>query len=264
MNKAGTMKTIAIVLGILIFIAGFVVWTFSLSKTPILASSTMQCSVVLSDAAGLQTGSPVRISGLNIGSIESLVLQRHTDGKIVALATLTIEKKHLAVVKEPVIVSLGTVGILGDRFIDIQIATENSAAGQVLAPGVTLVAIPTMSIDKMTQLVGNTVERFQGISQRLESIFEETSQITKKLNQEGSVVQTLASKEVGRKLEETFSNLEQVSANANKTFTTINKGGGTLGALLKDRTLYNNLSTLTGAERTDLMSKAIEDIALAP
>ena len=71
------------------------------------------------DATGVAKGSPVRVNGITVGKIESVALSGSRDPKRVVRLTLTIERNSLAMIPVGSYAALGTVTLIGDKFVDI-------------------------------------------------------------------------------------------------------------------------------------------------
>lgn len=238
MIKAGKAKTVFVVGGIVLFVGAFVAWTLSLSKSAILPSSSVGFQIVLDDASGLQPGSPIRAAGLNIGTIDSLELQRQEDGQILVIAQASIQRRYLEALHGDVVATLGSVGILGDRFIGLTPASASAKGAANLAENAKLVAQPTMSLDKITTLASGVLTNMQSVSEKLNTVLDSTST--------------------------SMANIAVASKDGAALVKQLRDGEGTIGALLKDRTIYDNLAAFTGANDNKLIMKSIEDVALAP
>lgn len=238
MIKAGKGKTVLVVAGIIFFIGAFALWTMSLSKRPILPSSSVGFDIVLEDASGLQPGSPIRAAGLNIGTIDSLELQRQDSGEILVLAKASIQRRYLDALKGRVVATLGSVGILGDRFVGLTPAAESSSGAVELAEGARIVAQQTLSMDKLTKLAGGVIENLQNVSVKLNTVLDSTTT--------------------------SMANISAASKDGAVLVRKLRQGEGTIGALLQDRSIYDNVAAFTGAGDNRFITKSIEDVAIPP
>jgi phospholipid/cholesterol/gamma-HCH transport system substrate-binding protein len=241
--------------------------------------------VVFDNAAGLDREASVQIAGVEVGRVESITLK---DGKaLVRLrigANVKLEKDVIAAVK--------THGILGEKYVELYPGTRGSAA---LAPGEQISQTErSADIDRLLQQIGLIADDIRGVTNSLNRVLagqageetisgilgnakdltrnlnnvivsneaalraalENTRQLTENLNQVvtqndekvGQVMDTL--KSASREMEKTFAALSELTGG-------VNRGEGTLGQLLKDKTTVDRLNkTLASLEE---MSQKINE-----
>ena len=233
--------------------------------------------VVFDSAAGLVRDAPVKIAGVEIGRVESITLK---DGKaLVRLrvgANVKLEKDVIAAVKSQ--------GILGDKYVEISPGTHGSA---VLAPGEQIAKTerPT-DIDRLLHQIGLIADDIRGVTSSLNRVLagqageeairsilknakdftqnlntvivsneaalraalENTRQLTGNLNRivtknDENVTQVMDSlKTASLEMEKTFATLSEITGG-------VNRGEGTLGQLIKDKTTVDKLNkTLTSLQ----------------
>jgi phospholipid/cholesterol/gamma-HCH transport system substrate-binding protein len=90
---------------------------------------------VFSDVKGLQSGAPVWFSGVQIGSVKSL---RFEGGEKIT-AVLTIDKSALSYLKKDSTSSILTMGLLGDKYMEISPGSREASS---LQPGDTISGRP--------------------------------------------------------------------------------------------------------------------------
>jgi phospholipid/cholesterol/gamma-HCH transport system substrate-binding protein len=82
--------------------------------------------VLFNNVSGLKTGAPVRIAGVNVGSVLDIEFMSHSmdSGKRVKV-TLSILSKYKKELNKFSLYTIRTEGLLGDQLIDIQQAPDN-------------------------------------------------------------------------------------------------------------------------------------------
>jgi phospholipid/cholesterol/gamma-HCH transport system substrate-binding protein len=233
--------------------------------------------VVLDSAAGLLREAPVQIAGVEVGRVESITLK---DGKALVRLRINANVK----LEKDVMASIKTQGILGDKFIEIYPGTTGApslAAGEQITRverptdldrllyQISLIADDirgvTSSLNRVlagqsgeeaiSGILGNARDLTRNLNQvivsneaALRTTLENTRQLTENLNRVvtnndekvGDVMDGL--KAASREMEKTFATLSDLAGG-------VNRGEGTLGQLLKDKTAVEKLNkTLASLE----------------
>lgn len=207
--------------------------------------------VVIPDAGGLAKGAAVRSGGLKIGHVDSMEFSEDfTSVKV----TMIINDNFKQRVRSDSIVKMQTQGVLGDKFLEITAgtqgspqATENSVieaeSGKdltaVLAEGSSAVQLLRENLANLKQITGAMAKNNQ-----MDHIMKDLGETTANLKdfsrqmKSGSAIQ---------ELNHTLKNLRAVSEK-------MKNGEGTIGALLSDASLYEDLKHLIGgANRNNVL-----------
>src|SRR3970040_63675 len=111
-NTINKMKLgIFISLGITVFIAAI----YFIGEKQQLFRSTFRLSGVFADVAGLQAGNNVRLSGINVGTIENIVMISDTSVRVEILVDESIRK----FIKKDAIAIIGSEGLMGNKILII-------------------------------------------------------------------------------------------------------------------------------------------------
>jgi phospholipid/cholesterol/gamma-HCH transport system substrate-binding protein len=241
-----------------LFVAGglalFVIAVFIIGKQKNLFNPVIGLTTNFRNVSGLQVGNNIRFSGINIGTVNNITIINDTTVSV----DMVIRKEVGQFIKSNCIVSIGSEGLIGDRLLVIsQVAEDYPLAkeGQVLA---SLEPIETDAI----------VANLQGTSKQLE-------EIVLKLNTGGGTLGRLINdtliaenlnetilniKRSTQGLDETMAstrdnvsaimgslqiiagNTEDFTQQLGETMTQINSGHGTLGRLIQDTVIAENLT----------------------
>lgn len=198
---------------------------------------------------GLAEGSVVSLSGITVGNIEKIDFNADIN-KIEV--TLGIDKRYQTRIKEGAKVEIRTAGALGDKFIYILPGDPKSPA---LADGSTLEIAPATDFLGIVSERGKDTEKIFGIIDelyrttktinadgRLNRIMENLASTTGSLKEASADAQKFTSSLVGTnpgQMKNTMARLDSILAK-------IDKGEGTLGALINDPTLHERLKTMLG------------------
>ena len=199
---------------------------------------------VFNNIAGLKEGAPVRVAGLEVGSVEGLQF----DGDRVEV-TMSVRRDMQERVTSASVAALGSVSLLGEAAVDI---TASSGGTPIPEWGY----VPS----------GPSAGSLTDVATRASSGIEELTALLQDVRAgRGTIGQMFTNDSVYRELESLVSGFEEVAQN-------INRGRGTLGRLATDpaaaRSLeasMENLSAITARIRAGegSLGRLLADDALA-
>ncbi|MFN7825238.1 MAG: MlaD family protein [Pseudobdellovibrionaceae bacterium] len=212
------------------------------------------------EVQGLANGSVVSLSGLTVGNVESI--QYLTENKVLRV-TLKIEKSALAMIPSDSRVEIRTQGALGDKYIMIMPGQANTF----------LTENSQLQTDKSKDLIGVIAERGKEADKVFE-IINELYVMTKTMNHEGRFEKIMSNfQDAASELRQTakesrlliseirHENPKKISDSLEKMdriLGKIDRGEGTLGALINDPSLHDSLKGLLGtSERKSNMKSLI-------
>jgi phospholipid/cholesterol/gamma-HCH transport system substrate-binding protein len=176
----------------------------------------------LPEVAGLQSGAPVDLDGLNVGNVESLSLTPHPEDRAHSItAVLRVEKKYQDQIRSDSAASLETQGLLGDRYVTI----SRGLTGTVIPNNGVL---PTKEASGMNEVIAESGDLMQTMNE-VASDLRETIEGINRGN--GSLGKFVKDPELYNHLDAT---LQKVDAIADQ----IQRGQGTLGKLVTSDDLY--------------------------
>ena len=228
------------------------------------------------NAAGLNVGAPIKVGGVDVGSVERISIQ--VDGAAPRVeAVLIIYEPFNALVRDGSTVSLDTQGVLGDKYMAL---TPGPAGGARLPEGASveskesneLSAVVSKSsgiVDNVNDVTAKVKEFTDGlpdpkvlgdISKDIATSAREVAKGLEQLNQPNSALSVVSTGASGRRLETTLANLEAASVSLKTTadnlrasslsarniVAKVEAGEGTLGALINDSSVYDDLKSLLG------------------
>lgn len=184
------------------FIAGgtalFIVAIFLIGKQKNLFSPVFTLSAMFHNVSGLQVGSNIRFSGINVGTVDNISI---VDGSTVRVDML-VRKSVQRFIKGDCEAGIGSAGIIGDRVLSISQGSVDAATvvdGQLIAS-----REPT----EMDAIMGNlkvTVDNAAVVS-------EQAAEITKKINTgNGTLSRIINDSSMGRNVKQTIINLRASS-----------------------------------------------------
>lgn len=198
---------------------------------------------------GLHFGSEVSLSGLRVGTVKKISLAPDNTKELIV--ELSINKTGAERIRKDSVARVVTQGVLGDKYIEISIGDPTSP------PMNSGDFIETSELEDIFTKGGSLVD---DISKQFVKGGELNS-LLKNLNRVAVNLQTITSdlqkgpglgKEIlygssGKKLNESISHLESI-------LSKIDRGQGTLGGLIQDPTVYEDLKTIVGgAKRSSIL-----------
>jgi phospholipid/cholesterol/gamma-HCH transport system substrate-binding protein len=218
----------------------------------------------LNSANGLKEGDPVRMSGIDIGNVESISFPKRRDISGVEVV-LTIDEEARGRIRLDSMAKIGTVGLLGNKFIEITPSYLNKS---VIGEGKEIIGISESDFDRAFYTASNSLKALNKSLTGLEKmlnllvsgegsigklvndpvLFDDTVSVIKKINTLIGEIQR-GKGSVGRLFtEDSFHNvLLSTSKNADNFFQTLNKGN--LSRLSKDKKIYADLKSFVKSSK---------------
>jgi len=203
------------------------------------------------NAGGLQSGSVVRLAGVNVGAVDDVLL----DGAVVEVV-MRIRPDVASMITDRSIAQVGSVSLLGEGAVDITASREGTplsdwsyirsakTPGQIadVAENATqTLAQATAFIEDLRSGKG-TIGRLvteDKLYVQLNAVVKSTDEVIRSIKQAKGPAGTLLNNQAAAKnLERALANLDQVTSN-------LAAGKGTLGTLLNDDALAKSLTSTT-------------------
>jgi phospholipid/cholesterol/gamma-HCH transport system substrate-binding protein len=209
--KVGVLIVIALAIlsGIIILVLGV--------ESPFAKRYTLY--TYLPNIGGLRPDSQVMLEGVTVGTVDDYQFAENDLEKGVRIK-MRILQKYQSRIRTDSIAKLRSLGLLGDKYIEINQGTPN---GRILREGEVITGAPPLDLDEMIAKGSHT---FDNVSDTVNNIKALTQGI---LNGEGTV---------GKLMRD-----EGLYKNANETMRKVHEGKGTASSFLNDPTLYRELST---------------------
>ena len=257
-NAINKMKLgIFISLGITVFILAI----YFIGEKQQLFRSTFRLSGVFRDVGGLQAGNNVRLSGINVGTIDNVSIISDTSVRVVIL----IDESTRKFIRKDAVASIGSEGLMGNKVLIInpgtggkKIIEENDtiATAQPIEIDEILKSLKT-TIDNTSDITGDlakiatNIESGKGTIGRLmmDSSWRQNIQSTIINLKEGSVgFRVFMDKadeldEILTSLKTTIDNTSNITNDLAKISSSIESGRGTIGRLLMDPSSAQNIDT---------------------
>ncbi|MBP7216019.1 MAG: MCE family protein [Candidatus Omnitrophica bacterium] len=190
-------KEFSVGLFVLVCIAGLAYLTFSTGKVD-LKQEGYAIYVLFNDVAGLENKAPVMLNGLEVGKVDGISIAYDADKTQIKLK-LWIDEK--AKIRENPVISIKTLGLMGEKFIQI-----TSAQGEnFLPPEAVITGKPYLDLDALMEEAQAMTQEISGQVSVLLASLNSTVE-----NNQGSVNQIV------KNLEVTTQNFAEFSADVKR------------------------------------------------
>lgn len=214
------------------------------------------------DAGGLKSGAPVRLAGIDVGSVKGVRISGLPESAQAVEIVMQVTRSYQSEIKTDSEAFLAAEGLLGERYINI---SKGSTKAQAISDVAT---IPFHATAEFSELVGGSrdlIDNLNVLTSRLNSVVgkiesgegtvgkllvddslynridltvNEVQKFANQLtNNQGSLGLLLTSDELYRHLDQTLEKLQDVT-------NQIQHGNGTVAKLINDPTLYDKANNL--------------------
>jgi phospholipid/cholesterol/gamma-HCH transport system substrate-binding protein len=226
--KTGIIISIALVILFLgVFFAG------SIDRV---VNPKVSIKATMSDVKGLKKGAPVWIYGIEEGSVQNINL----DPQYGTVVTISVYKKVLRFLKKDATATVLTMGLLGDKYVELSPGTSKAAP---LAEGDMINGAAQTDLKDVMETAGQSIKK-----------------VTEFVDKMGKLVEKIESSKgtLSRFLDDPalYDNLKASTKNLAAITSDITNGKGSVGLLLKDPSLYERLSA--SSKSLEAFSKKLE------
>lgn len=262
---------IVVLIGLVIFV--FVISVVGTEQN--IFTSKYSLKVFMPNVQGLVSGAMVTLGGLKIGYVTDMEF-RTREGVNGVEITLDLTTKYRGSITTSSVGQIKTIGLLGDKYIDISIGAEGE---QALAENTFVplkesfdleAAGPQLkkALGDFTEVMGNakritsSIEKGEGSVGKFikqPTVAAEMERFLRSLNGMMAAMEAKQGTLGTLVYDESLShNITDVSANLKTVTEQIRQGKGTVGKLIMDDRLYLNLSSFT-SRADSIMAKASND-----
>jgi phospholipid/cholesterol/gamma-HCH transport system substrate-binding protein len=231
-----TKKSLKVGLGVALGIAALVTSIFILGGNNFM-QKTSKLFIEFQQAQGLQVGSVVSLAGLTIGNVRELNMAA---GRNVILAEIEVDQKYFSRITDHSKIGVRTQGALGDKYIYID---PGEPGGEQIQPGATLFS--EFQPDFLEVLSARTNE----VGGSAADVIKELNQLLKQFNDKNRSSALMANLVGTSQNLNKLTNEPEIKASLVHLASILNKidrGDGTLGALVNDSTLHDKLLNFLG------------------
>jgi phospholipid/cholesterol/gamma-HCH transport system substrate-binding protein len=172
------------VIGALVLLA---VGVLLLGKSKHVFEQRVQLHATFADVAGLVQGAPVRVSGVNVGTVSQIMFVR-AEPRPQIRVDLQISQSALGLVRADSVARISGQGLLGDKIVEI---TLGSAAAAPLQPGETLASSEPLELQQMVKAGVETMQTVKELATGLKATAARVDRIAKEVETGKGLVHAL-------------------------------------------------------------------------
>jgi len=144
-------------------VALFIIVIYVIGNKQHMFSKTFHINGIFKDVGGLQAGNNVRFSGINIGTIEKVMIITDSTVKV----DMVIEKHVQQFIKQDASAIIGTEGLMGNKVINI---IPGSPTAEIIKDGDNVKSITPVSIDDIMANLKVTTDNASHITDDIASL----------------------------------------------------------------------------------------------
>jgi phospholipid/cholesterol/gamma-HCH transport system substrate-binding protein len=264
-------RRVSVWVGLLVAIVGVTAGAIVLflgSATRVFGHNT-RVTACFSDVTGLTPGAAVLAAGVRIGAVADVALGGSCGQR--AQATLALDGSMVARLSDDTHAQLATVGLLGDRVVALR---SGSASARLHAGSVIEGSVPTDANEVIAQ-AGHAFERLARIAGRLESVVADADiggvlddvatmshtlrSLLERFDRQASIVGPAMHNvlRASRDARSMMAHLDRAAGDTEKIVAHVRAGQGTLGGVIYDPAVYEDLRTITGGVRRSFILRSL-------
>ena len=205
---------------VVLALIGFTIFIFSISDTSVFERGK-SIKIIFGFANGLKKSAPVRIAGVDEGIVKDINLFfDREDSKTKAEVELWVKKST----KIPIdsVIMINQLGLLGEKYIEIIPGLDRK---QFFEDGQTFIGNDPVAQEEISEKVMEIASQLERTISSVNKVIDDEKNITS--------------------LQKTIQNLSSMTTGLDNIISDIREGKGTVGRLLYDQRLYNDLQEFT-------------------
>ena len=210
-----------------------------------------------SNISGLIVGAPVRLAGLTVGRVNTIRFPEETGTKTIRVE-LKINKAVQKRIREDSIASIQTMGLLGDKYVEVSLGSPEH---QILSDEARINSVDPIDLMEYATKLEETIDA-------VNTILIDVKEISGQIRSGKGLLHALLYDPAGGEL---VNNLAVASGSADKLMKDLSsavesvdnivkkveRGEGTLGGIINDPTVYEDLKMVLGGAKRSKTIKAL-------
>ncbi|MEA2691989.1 MAG: phospholipid/cholesterol/gamma-HCH transport system substrate-binding protein, partial [Acidobacteriota bacterium] len=226
-GRAGRAARVGILA--LVAVAALAVAVFMIGQENNLFSRKNRYFVDLKSVSGIKPGNPIELDGVAVGAVDRVILPHDPAQKFIRV-WMKVDKSYGRRVRADTMVRIRTLGLLGDKFLELNSGSPNLA--EIPDQG-RVNAAPATNVDALIASGTDVMDNISTISFQLKNILARVDR------GQGLLGELTSDSEPSRRLKANiFATLDTIQRVANKVDT----GQGPLPRMLNDRALADSLA----------------------
>lgn len=221
------------------------------------------------DISGLRAGAPVQLAGVKVGHVDGIKVPKDLEMKEITVV-MRINRKYMKRIRADSTATIETQGLLGDKFIYVTMGSET----EPIIPNKGIIQSKvTKSIFALSEKAGDIMDNISDASKAIKNMLEQVETGEGLMHaliydpKGEQIISDLASamhavRDVVQKADEEgtagiLHNMRKASADLRSILASVRRGEGTLGKLVTDPTLYNDMRALFGRANRNVLLRSV-------
>ena len=238
-RKQITWAKLRVGLLVLVGLVVFAVGVFFISGQTGIFTRKYTVRTYFSGAAGLRSGSQVRVAGVPVGVVEGIRISKFREPEKAVEVSMRIPVTYQYEIRATSDAALRTAGLLGDAYVDISRGDPDSP---VVPDGGEVRSKEEPDIKAIMQNTNDVISNLRVLSAKLNDI---TGQIQ---TGKGTLGKAIYDEALYKRINAAADDMRELVAR-------VNRGEGTIGKLMADETLYNR--TVASIDR---LNSVLDDV----
>lgn len=201
---------------------------FTLGRQQNLWERKTRYEIHLARTGGLQAGAQVSLSGVVVGTVESLALPHDVSQQYIEV-TIAVASDVAARVRQNTVATIRTLGLLGDRYVEL---TPGAPDAPPIEPGGVVAAVDPVDYEAVLGQSGDIVTNVVEVTASLKDVL---GSIQRGEGLLGAMVKNRSFGEATlQDLEDTLDNVRETSAQLRSVLTRVERGEGLMGRMVRD------------------------------
>jgi phospholipid/cholesterol/gamma-HCH transport system substrate-binding protein len=200
------------------------VLVFLLTQSQGLFRNTATLRTYMDDASGITEGTPVRLNGILVGTLDKVQLTSSKDPRRTVEFQMQIQKKYLEQIPEDSVVGIAASNLLGDKYLNI----TKGLSSRTVKDGAELKSLQSQDIPELMAQMSGLLKSFQDLVGRVGNLMQGV--------EEGKGNLGLFLKD-----EELYRRINDIASEGKGLLADIRSSKGTFGKLIYDDALYNEI-----------------------
>ncbi|MBI2359190.1 MAG: MCE family protein [Deltaproteobacteria bacterium] len=219
-NRAGLKIRVGLFIIVSLVILGVII--FLMGKERRLFENRIPFEIQFSRTNGLREGAPISLTGVTVGSVESISFPADV-GKSYVVVRIKVVGEVAPRIREDMVARIRTQGLLGDKFIEL---SGGSMRSEPVSPGGRIASIDPIDYEGLLGERGDVIQNFTEVASSLKNILKSIEK------GDGPLGELVAPDRKGR-WAETAENLRTASASLKSILSSVERGEGVIGKLVR-------------------------------
>ncbi len=196
-----------------------------------------------SNIQGLIVGAPVHLAGLTVGRVNAIIFPDDSNDKTIKVE-LKINKDVQKRIREDSIASIQTMGLLGDKYVEISLGSPDK---NILQDGDRITSAHPFDLLAYATKLEEAIDV-------INTILVDVREISSQVRGGKGLLHAILYDPAGGEL---VNDLSSAAKSANNIVKKVERGEGTLGGLVNDPTVYEDLKAVLGGAKRSTIIKAL-------